>query len=186
MNIRTDEFRRLRSESGQGLGGLAQDAMCPVITFDYFTDKRIVGPTLLETRREGLISAICTPLLVSNDIFGLLYAANRHLTAFTSTDAALIAEFARIATTGVERARADLDREVLVQRAERERLAFELHDTVVQGLIEIGFEASSDNPHATVNQRKQLERISDVAEANLHAIRALLSEMTLSRTHQLV
>jgi signal transduction histidine kinase len=177
--IRTSDFRHLRSHGHQGLGGLALEERRPVISFNYLEDERLVDPTLAETSREGLVSAICAPLVVDSDILGFVYAANRHLTSFSQTDSALLAEFARIATAGIRLAEAEGYRDAVERQAERERLAFELHDSVVRSLIEIGFEAD----HATregiePDLQRRLERIGNAAAAALDQIRELLSEIS--------
>ena len=185
--IRTSDFRHLRSHGHQGLGGLALEERRPVISFNYLEDKRLVDPTLAETGREGLVSAICAPLVVDSDILGFVYAANRHLTSFSQTDSALLAEFARIATAGIRLAEAEGYRDAVERQAERERLAFELHDSVVRSLIEIGFEAD----HATLEciepaLQSRLERIGNAAAAALDEIRELLAEISSDPAVELV
>lgn len=179
LNVRTASFRRLRLHASQGLGGLTNQERCPIISHNYPEDRRLVDPPIIESLREGFLSAICVPLIADDDVVGLLYAANRQLTPFTEADAALLEEFARYATLGLRRVEAERHRQAVLRRLEQERLAFQLHDSVVRSLIEIGYEAESGlvvNEDPTLRHR--FERIGQAAETCLQTIRQQLTRMT--------
>jgi GAF domain-containing protein len=142
LNIHTTPFRRLQMRMGQGLGGYTAEQMRTVRSFNYAEDGRLRAAPRRETIDEGIISAMCTPLVIDGDIEALLYVGNRKLTPFTRTDVSLIEQYAEHATMNIRRAHLESYRHSLLQRRERERLAGQLHDSVVRALLEIGFQAN--------------------------------------------
>jgi signal transduction histidine kinase len=142
LNIHTTPFRRLRMRVGQGLGGFTAEQMCTVRSFNYAEDGRLREAPRRETMDEGIVSAMCTPLVIDGDIQALLYVGNRKLTPFTRTDVSLVEQFAEHATINIRRAQLESYRHTVLQRRERERLAAQLHDSVVRALLEIGFQAN--------------------------------------------
>ena len=63
-------------------------------------------------------------------------------------DAALLSSFAGQAALALERARAQEERELLVVLEDRERIARDLHDVVIQRLFATGMQLQSAAPHA--------------------------------------
>lgn len=178
LNVRTASFRQLRLSENQGLGGLTHRERRTIISPNYPEDRRLVDPPIVESLREGFRSAICVPLIADDEVIGLLYTANRHLTPFSETDGTLLEQFARFASLGLRRAEAERHRQAVVRRLDQERLAFQLHDSIVRTLIEIGYEADTglrvnDDP----SLRNHLERIGHATEACLQAIREQIATM---------
>jgi signal transduction histidine kinase len=178
LNVRTAPFRRLRLHAHQGLGGFTSQERRPIISLNYPEDRRLLDPPITESLREGFVSAICVPLIADEEVAGLLYTANRQLTPFTEADAVLLEEFARYATLGLKHLETECHRRAVLRRLEQEQLAFQLHDSIVRSLIEIGFEAENglrvnDDP----NLRHRFERIGQAAETCLQAIREQLASM---------
>jgi signal transduction histidine kinase len=179
LNIRTSAFRRLRVRLGEGLGGFTREQLRTVRSLNYAEDTRLRQSYLAETLREGILSAMCTPLVVDSKAIGLLYVANRHLTPFTETDVALIDEFAGYATLGIRHAQIERHRVTVMRRREQERLASRLHDSVVRSLMEIGFQADEGmvipGDHGV---RQRFSVIGSAAEFCLEALRTQLVELT--------
>lgn len=178
VNVHTSPFRRLRMGFGQGLGGLAREERRPIRSLNYEHDERLRDAPVEETLNEGFLSAMATPLMIGDDIIGLVYVANRHLTPFTETDTALLEEFAGYATLGIKHAQADRYRLEVMRRLEQERLAFEIHDSVVRALVEVGFRAESglsiaEDPHL----KQQFEAIGRAAEVCLEKIREQIARL---------
>lgn len=177
LDVRTSEFRRLRMGPGQGLGGLAREELRAVRSMNYAKDFRPHDAPVHETLNEGFLSAMCVPLMAEGRLIGLLYAANRRLTPFTETDGALLEEFAGYATLGLKHAQVEEHRDVVMRRLERERLAGELHDSVVRHLMEIGFESEA-GATAEPAVRHRFDAISHAAQSCLEKIRNHIAEMT--------
>lgn len=179
VNIRTSPFRRLRMGPGAGLGGLARETLRAVRSLNYAEDPRLRQAPVEETLGEGLHSAMCAPLVAADgSLLGLLYAANREITPFTESDASLLDEFAEFASLSLRQAEAEQHRMAVVRRLEQERLAFELHDSLVRDLMEIGFIAEAGLAVATDSPvRNQLEAIGRTAELCLEKVREEITRM---------
>lgn len=182
-NIHTSAFRRLRMGPGAGLGGLAREELHAVRSLNYAHDARLRSAPVAETLGEGIQSAMCAPLLTAGgDLLGLLYVANRRLTPYTEVDAAVLDEYAGFAATALEQREAEEHRLSVMRRLEQERLAFELHDSLVRDLMEIGFtaEAGLSTTHDSA-LRRQLEAIGRTAEQCLEKVRDEITRMASSR-----
>jgi signal transduction histidine kinase len=179
LNIRTSAFRRLRVRLGEGLGGFTREQMRTIRSLNYAEDTRLRHAPVVETVREGILSAMCTPLVVDSTAIGLLYVGNRHLTPFTETDVALVEDFAGYATLGIRRAQIEHHRETVMRRREKERLASTLHDSVVRSLMEIGFQAEEGMViPGDPSLRQRFSIIDSAAEFCLEALRTQLADLT--------
>lgn len=179
LDIRTSEFRRLRVRKGEGLGGFTREQLRTVRSLNYAEDSRLRHAPVAETLREGILSAMCTPLITDGRVIGLLYVGNRHLTPFTQTDASLIEEFAGYATLGIRHAQAEEHRQTVMRRREQERLAGRLHDSVVRSLMQIGFQAEEGMVvPGDPGLRHRFAIIGRAAEFCLEALREQLAELT--------
>ena len=178
LGIHTPAFRRLRMGEGQGLGGLARRTRRPVRSLDYGQDHRLEFAPLKETRDEGIVSAMATPLILGKEVRAVLYIGDRHLHAFSQTDEDVFTEFAGYATLGIEQNMMDIYREQKLRAEERERIAFSLHDSVVRHLVQIGFtaEAMANNAARGV-ERERATAIGHVSEQAIEALRLHLSEL---------
>ena len=178
QGVRTTDFKRLRVGFGQGLGGRVRDRYSTVRTLNYSRDFHGNGDPLYETVREGFHSAMCAPLLSDGRIFGLLYAANRHFTPFTESDAEVLTELAANVSTMLRRAQWDEIRRSATLRHERDRLARNLHNSVVRDLMEIGYSSrigrDLEDPLAA---KKQFDAIESAAESCLQAIRCQIAAL---------
>jgi signal transduction histidine kinase len=179
VGVRTVDFKRLRMGAGQGLGGRVRDQNRTVRSLNYSRDFRECDAPVQVTVREGFHSAMCTPLISDGRIFALLYAANRHLTPFTESDGEVLAELAGNVSTMLRRAQWDELRESATRRHERDRLARDLHDSVVHNLMEIGYASrlgrDLDDP---LSARKHFDAIETAAESCLQAIRGKIAALT--------
>jgi signal transduction histidine kinase len=179
LNIRTGPFKRLEMGPGAGLGGLAREELRAVRSLNYAEDPRLREAPVRETLGEGLNSAMCAPLIGSDkELIGLLYTANRSLTPFTESDVNLLDEFASYAALSLEAAAAEQHRLAAMRRLEQERLAFELHDSLVRDLMEIGFAAEAGLAVAgDAKLRNHLEAIGETAETCLERVRGEITRM---------
>lgn len=103
---------------------------------DASTDERTSGP-VASIGRFGQMVAV--PLVARGQAFGTLTAANRHgAPGFRDPQIHLLRSFADQAAVVLEYARAQGEIERLVVLEDRERIAKELHDGVIQALFAVG------------------------------------------------
>lgn len=176
LGIRTPDFRHLRIHEGQGLGGLARSARQAVRSLNYARDSRLHAAPVAETAREGIVSAMATPIVVDERVQAVLYIGDRKLRPYSETDEDVLGEFAEYATLGLKRRATEAYRRDALRRQEQERLAYDLHETAVRGLLEIGFtaeqgcEARGGDPDV----RASLASIAAAAERCMEALRGRL------------
>jgi signal transduction histidine kinase len=176
LGIQTSAFRRLRVRLGLGLGGLARELRRTVRTSDYGADGQLREAPVRETRAEGIVSAMCTPLVVDGSIAGCLYVGNRHLTSFSETDASLLEEFAGHAAQTLRHGQLEEHRLEVMRQREQERLAHTIHDSVVRSLMQIGFEAEEGLlASSATDVRQRLASIGQAAEYCLESLREQLA-----------
>lgn len=176
LGIHTPDFRHLRIRDGQGLGGLARSLRQPVRSPLYARDSRLHAAPVAETAREGIVSAMATPIIVDEQVQAVLYVGDRTLRPFSETDEEVLGEFATCATLGLKRRATEAYRRDALRRQEQERLAYDLHDTAVRGLLEIGFAAEQANEfhHADPDLQASLSSIAAAAERSMEALRGRL------------
>ncbi|MBN9743489.1 hypothetical protein DMP23_20790 [Amycolatopsis sp. A1MSW2902] len=178
LGIHTPEFRHLRIRDGQGLGGLARSLRRPVRSLNYAIDSRLHAAPVAETVREGIVSAMATPIIVDDQVEAVLYVGDRTLHPFNETDEEILNEFAAYATLGLKRRAAEAYRRDVLRRQEQERLAYDLHDTAVRGLVEIGFAA--ERMRETLSGDPAVEAsLASIAAAAEHSMEALRGQLDM-------
>ncbi|MCA1194599.1 GAF domain-containing protein [Saccharopolyspora sp. 6V] len=179
LGIHTPDFRHLRIREGQGLGGLARSERHTVRSLNYARDSRLQAAPVAETAREGIVSAMATPIVVDEQVQAVLYVGDRKLRPYSETDEDVLGEFAGYATLGLKRRATDAYRRDVLRRQEQERLAYDLHDTAVRGLLEIGFAAERGHEEhgADPDVRANLASIAAAAERCMDALRGQLDTL---------
>lgn len=175
VGIKTGSFRRLRMGHDQGLGGLARREGRTVCTLDYGVDHRLQEAPVRETQDEGIVSAMCTPIIVDGALRGTLYLGDRHMRAFSDTDCELLSEFAEHAGMRLSRQHVEEHRISVLRHRERERLASMLHDSVVRSLVEIGYNAQAARLTATDPSLQNL--LTDIGAAAGSTLSTLRTEL---------
>lgn len=175
VGIKTGSFRRLRMAHDQGLGGLARRERRTVRTLDYGADQRLQEAPVQETQDEGIVSAMCTPLIVDGALHGTLYLGDRHMRAFSDTDSEILTEFAEHAGMRLSRQHVEEHRISVLRHRERERLASMLHDSVVRSLVEIGYNAQAGRLTATDPSLQNL--LTDIGAAAGSTLSTLRTEL---------
>ncbi|MEV4641892.1 GAF domain-containing sensor histidine kinase [Actinoplanes sp. NPDC049548] len=93
-------------------------------------------------------------------------------------DAALLSSFSGQATLALERARAQEEREQLVVLEDRERIARDLHDVVIQRLFATGMQLQGVAPHALRPEAaKRINAAVDDLDATIRDIRRSIFEL---------
>ncbi|MEV5767665.1 GAF domain-containing protein [Micromonospora sp. NPDC052213] len=132
-------------------------------------------PALLSTG-----PAVVSPLATADTLHGVLVIAHRpdRLPVATDDDMALLGSFAGQAALAMERARGQEERELLVVLEDRERIARDLHDVVIQRLFATGLQLQSAAPMATRPElAKRINAAVDDLDATIKDIRRTIFEL---------
>lgn len=185
-NVNTPQFRQLRMEFGQGLGGLARREGRAVSSMNYVHDERLVAPPVSETIDEGIVSAVAAPLLRANDILGVLYVGSRSARPYSETDERVLAEFAEYAALLMDSPAMKTESHSARLGRLREDFAHAIHDSVVRSLVQIGFTA--EQASRSVSDRtamSAIEAIRSAAEEALSNLRKELSGLVVADSTQM-
>ena len=108
----------------------------PIVVGDMASDERAYQP-VVELGEMG--PAVFVPLSVAGEAFGTLAVANLHRgQLFTEDNLRLVETFAAQAAVAIEYARAHDELRRLAVIEDRERIARDLHDDVIQALFAVG------------------------------------------------
>lgn len=129
---------------------------------------------------EGVRSWLGVPLMVRDEVIGMLALARKQLEPFTKEESRLMRAFADQAALAVENARLYSQAQKFAVVEERQRLARELHDSVSQALYGIGLGARTARSLVETDREKAiepLEYVLQLAEAGLAEMRALIFDL---------
>ena len=132
-----DALRRLPMR--RSLASLVLRTGQPVVVEDLATDPRAVDPSSIEGwPRLGPVMVV--PLRSGTGVHGVLSLGwtPHHADAFREVDPALPASFAEQASLAIQLARARDDQQRLSLFEDRDRIARDLHDLVIQRLFAVG------------------------------------------------
>lgn len=138
--LETEGMKKLRLLSDYGLQGLALESSRPVIVDDYENDPRLTSRRAQLVRAEGLVSQICAPLRGKSGPVGTLTVGNRSATSFTERAVDLVEALANWVAVAIESSRMQSQLESLARLEERERIAMDLHDGVIQSIYAVGLQ----------------------------------------------
>jgi signal transduction histidine kinase len=132
-----DAFTGLRLPWNTSLSGEVMRTGEPAVVEDAAKDPRVMW-----SGHEGLDDlgpVMATPLAAGEDVLGVLLVANRREAApFEEADVSMVSTFAGHASLALEFARAQAARERLAVFEDRDRIARDLHDVVLQRLFSAG------------------------------------------------
>ncbi|RKN49057.1 GAF domain-containing protein [Micromonospora endolithica] len=130
-------------------------------------------PALLHTG-----PAVVSPLATADTLHGVLVIAYRPDLGGATDDLALLGSFAGQAALAMERARGQEERELLVVLEDRERIARDLHDVVIQRLFATGLQLQSTVPlTARPDVAKRINAAVDDLDATIRDIRRTIFEL---------
>jgi DNA-binding PucR family transcriptional regulator len=103
----TDEFRHVRLPFGVGLGGLVAQTRSPYASANYALDGRFAHTQSIDSAVAGerLVAILGVPLLLRDQVLGVLFAADRRERSFPPADMALLSSLAAHAAVAIENAR---------------------------------------------------------------------------------
>lgn len=137
-------------------------------------------PALLHTG-----PAVISPLATAETLHGVLVVAHRPERGggASEDDVALLGSFAGQAALAMERARGQEERELLVVLEDRERIARDLHDVVIQRLFATGLQLQSAAPMMTRPEvAKRINAAVDDLDATIRDIRRTIFELRTPMT----
>jgi signal transduction histidine kinase len=142
-----EAFRGMRLERHASLVGAVYLEGEALIVDDLRADQRAARGHLL---RANIRSAMFVPLKASGTTLGVLYVANKEGgPAFDAADEEMLVGFGHQATLAVELARQRSDNEKLSLFRDRDRIARDLHDLVIQRLFATGMQLESSMRYMT-------------------------------------
>ncbi|MET7372024.1 sensor histidine kinase [Micromonospora arida] len=139
-------------------------------------------PALLHTG-----PAMISPLTTAETLHGVLIVAHRPERGggASEEDLTLLGSFAGQAALAMERARGQEERELLVVLEDRERIARDLHDVVIQRLFATGLQLQSAAPMARPEVAKRINAAVDDLDATIRDIRRTIFELRTPMTSEL-
>ncbi|MEU8254204.1 GAF domain-containing protein [Micromonospora inaquosa] len=139
-------------------------------------------PALLHTG-----PAMISPLATAETLHGVLIVAHRPERGggASEEDLALLGSFAGQAALAMERARGQEERELLVVLEDRERIARDLHDVVIQRLFATGLQLQSAAPMARPEVAKRVNAAVDDLDATIRDIRRTIFELRTPMSSEL-
>lgn len=167
---RADALQGMRFPAEESISGQVMRTRRPLLVPDATADPRASEPVV---RVGGIGPALFVPLAGRDEVVGTLLVANLSGgRTFTEEDLTVVELFAGQAAVALEHGRFRKELERLAILEDRERIAQELHDGVVQSLFSVGMslqaaDATADNPEAV------RERVAGAVEGIDRAIRDL-------------
>jgi len=121
-------------------------------------------------------SFLGAPVLVRDRVFGNLYLTEkRDAPRFTKEDEELVVGLAAVAGVAIENARLHARVRDAAVIEDRERIARDLHDTVIQQLYATGMSLTAALRHATVPEvRERIEQSIDDLDRTMRSIRSTI------------
>ncbi len=177
VGLESDEERRIGARpTGRGVLGLLISEPEPKRLALLSSDPTSFG---FPPNHPPMTSFLGVPIKVRDEVYGNLYLTDKiGWSEFTSDDEALIGALAVAAGIAIENARLHSRAQVAAVYEERDRLARDLHDTVIQRLFAIGLSLQSlaGNPSASGISDRLKGTISDVDET-IRQVRTSIFEL---------
>jgi signal transduction histidine kinase len=133
-------------------------------------------------------TALLVPLAVGGVALGALVVAfGRESAPITEgLELAMVETFAGPAALALERARAQDEREMLAVVGDRERIARDLHDVVIQRLFAAGMQLQGAAHRSTQDEvRERIGRVTDDLDTTIREIRGAIFELRGASGHSL-
>jgi two-component system, NarL family, sensor histidine kinase DevS len=167
-----DAVRGLVLPAGQSLSGQVLDTGEPVTSEDFAADERASRAARDAMSQIG--PAVVFPLGAPGNVRGVLTVGRRHgAPPFPQTQADVVASFAAQAGVALELASTRAEAERLLVYEDRERIAQDLHDLVIQRLYATGMSLQSTMPMIT--RPEVAGRITNAVDAMDETIKEIRS-----------
>jgi signal transduction histidine kinase len=169
-----DATRGLVLPAGQSLSGLVLSGAEPMKTEDFAVDER--ASRAARTAMSHIGPALVFPLGVPGNVHGVLTVGRKHGAAqFPPAQADVVASFATQAGVALELAARRADAERLSLFEDRDRIARDLHDLVIQRLYATGMALEGTMPMITRSEaRNRISNAVDAMDDTIKDIRATI------------
>lgn len=105
VGMQTSALREMRLEHGTGVSGMVAKTGEAFWTADYLNDRRIVHVIDDIVAEEGLSAVLGVPLVLGNQVLGVLFAADRRSRVFAPDEVALLTSLGNHAAIALNNAR---------------------------------------------------------------------------------
>ncbi|MBI4012550.1 MAG: PAS domain S-box protein [Candidatus Rokubacteria bacterium] len=105
MGERTAALRHLRVEPGRGLAGRVLSSRRPLRTADFPNDPRFRDGFVDPVGTEGVVAVLAVPMILEQELIGLILVANRTATPFSEHDEAVLLRLVVPAALAIRNAR---------------------------------------------------------------------------------
>src|SRR6202522_1631450 len=175
-----EDARGLVLPAGSSLSGRVLSSGEPVITEDFAADERASSAARGAMSQIG--HAIVFPLGVPGNVRGVLTVGRRHgAPAFTPDRAEVVSSFATQAGVALELAARRADAERLSLFEDRDRIARDLHDLVIQRLYATGMSLEGTMPMIT--RPEGASRITNAVDAMDETIKDIRATIFALQAH---
>ena len=139
------------------------------------------GPWTASLERADIGPLVCVPLTTSRGLAGVLAVARgRARQPFAPEDTQLLEHFAGQAGLAMDLARVRADMEQLAVVADRERIARDLHDHVIQRLFAVGMGLqAAANAIGDVRARERIAESVEELDATIREVRSAIFSLEL-------
>jgi len=171
------QFKPRRIKVGvEGLTGWVAGTGRPALVPDVSKDSRYLLMEGCQTRSELVV-----PIIMREQIIGVLDAQSERLDDFTERDLELMQALANQAGVAIQNAQLYEQARQMAVMEERQRLARELHDSVTQALYGISLYAEAASGQFTRNQLDKVQQyltdIKNTAQESLADMRLMIYEL---------
>jgi len=162
--------------AGRGILGLLIEDPRPLRLTDLGADPHSVG---FPPNHPEMTSFLGVPIVVRGEVYGNLYLTNKTgWNEFTTDDEALVGALALSAGIAIENARLHEQVQKVAVYEDRDRLARDLHDTVIQRLFAVGL--SLQGMSAAVSSPQLSDRLESAIselDATIRQVRSTIFEL---------
>ena len=134
----------------------------------------------LHTTYAHVVSFLATPLIVKNELIGVMYISSAQEDRYTQHDIDLVTATANQVAVAIQNTRLHGQTRAMAALEERQRLARELHDSVSQALYGIALGARTARTQLDRDPAQAaapLDYVLQLAEAGMAEMRALIFEL---------
>ncbi|GIJ44336.1 histidine kinase [Virgisporangium aliadipatigenens] len=159
---------------------IAESEFAAVITQRHLSMVEDLGKTAVWPQPLTTGTALLVPLTAGEHALGALVVAYQHGSAAFAEepDTAIVETFAGQAALALERARAQDERELLAVLGDRERIARDLHDVVIQRLFAAGLQLQITGQLAARPEiRERVESVVESLDTTIRDIRGAIFEL---------
>jgi signal transduction histidine kinase len=185
LGDKADEVKPFRIPRGQGIAGEVALTGNPLMIANVDEDKRHFKK-LDQTTNFLTRNILCVPLVLYDQIIGVLEVMNKREGNFTQTDLELLSSIASYAAIAIQNARlhqsvlAERDRVIEAEEEARKKLARDLHDGPTQ--LVAGIKMSLDFSKKALEKEpsllpKELAYMQELADRATHQMRTMLFEL---------